>query len=103
MIARVPLAALAVVTAGVSVALLVVMPAPGLIRAMTPPGAEKAALGIWGAYMPLGVALALLCGPGLIAWAGWPGWWWVLSLLSGGAALWVAHAVPADRPRGKGA
>ncbi|WP_213953131.1 MFS transporter [Variovorax sp. dw_954] len=82
--------------------LLVVMPAPGLIRAMTPPGAEKAALGIWGAYMPLGVALALLCGPGLIAWAGWPGWWWVLSLLSGGAALWVARVVPADGPRGKG-
>ncbi|MEJ8854392.1 MFS transporter [Variovorax robiniae] len=80
--------------------LLAVMPAPGLIRAMTPPGAEKAVMGMWGAYMPLGVALALLCGPGLIAWAGWPGWWWVLALLSGGAALWVARVVPADARRG---
>ncbi len=43
--------------------LLAVMPGPGLIRALTPPGADKAALGLWGAYMPLGVALALLLGP----------------------------------------
>ncbi|MEJ8846545.1 CynX/NimT family MFS transporter [Variovorax rhizosphaerae] len=82
--------------------LLAVMPAPGLIRAMTPPGTEKAALGLWGAYMPLGVALALLCGPGLIAWAGWPAWWWVLSVLSAGAALWVVKVVPADARRGTG-
>lgn len=79
--------------------LLTVMPAPGLIRALAPSGAEKAALGLWGAYMPLGVALALLCGPALIAWGGWPGWWWVLSLLSAAAALWVVAVVPADRAR----
>ena len=29
--------------------LLTVMPGPGLIRALTPPGADKAALGLWGA------------------------------------------------------
>lgn len=79
--------------------LLTVMPAPGLIRALAPPGAEKAALGLWGAYMPLGVALALLCGPGLIALAGWPGWWWALSMLSAAAGLWVMVAVPVDRLR----
>ncbi|MEO5736825.1 MAG: MFS transporter, partial [Variovorax sp.] len=79
--------------------LLTVMPAPGLIRAMAPPGAEKAALGLWGAYMPLGVALALLCGPTLIAWAGWPGWWWALALVSGATTLWVAAVVPPDRLR----
>ena len=82
--------------------LLAVMPGPGLIRAMSPPGAEKAALGLWGAYMPLGVALALLLGPALIAWAGWPGWWWVLSLVSAAAAVWVALAVPADDARSRG-
>ncbi|RYF30569.1 MAG: MFS transporter, partial [Comamonadaceae bacterium] len=38
--------------------LLAVMPGPGLIRALAPVGAEKAALGLWGAYMPFGVALA---------------------------------------------
>ncbi|RZI76021.1 MAG: MFS transporter, partial [Variovorax sp.] len=35
--------------------LLTVMPAPGLIRKLAPFGAEKSALGLWGAYMPLGV------------------------------------------------
>ncbi|MDQ0080033.1 MFS family permease [Variovorax boronicumulans] len=79
--------------------LLAVMPGPGLIRALTPPGADKAALGLWGAYMPLGVALALLLGPALIAWGGWTDWWWALSLVSAGAALWLWTVVPADRTR----
>jgi MFS family permease len=79
--------------------LLAVMPGPGLIRALTPPGADKAALGLWGAYMPLGVALALLLGPVLIAWGGWPDWWWALSLVSAAAAFWLCLAVPADRGR----
>jgi CP family cyanate transporter-like MFS transporter len=79
--------------------LLAVMPGPGLIRALTPPGADKAALGLWGAYMPLGVALALLLGPALIAWGGWPDWWWALSVVSTVAALWLWLAVPADGVR----
>jgi CP family cyanate transporter-like MFS transporter len=81
--------------------LLVVMPGPGLVRSMSPAGTEKTALGLWGAYMPLGVALALLLGPALITWAGWPGWWWALSAVSGAAAAWVALAVPADRHRAR--
>lgn len=79
--------------------LLVVMPGPGLIRAMSTPGTERMALGLWGAYMPLGVALALLTGPALIAWLGWPGWWWALALVSAAAGVWVALAVPDDRLR----
>jgi len=79
--------------------LLAVMPGPGLIRALTPPGADKAALGVWGAYMPLGVALALLLGPALIAWGGWGDWWWALSAVSAGSALWLWSAVPPDRVR----
>jgi MFS family permease len=81
--------------------LLAVMPGPGLIRALSPPDAEKAALGLWGAYMPLGVAVALLSGPALIAWLGWPSWWWALSAVSAAAALWVALAVPADTRRAR--
>ncbi|MGJ7508477.1 MFS transporter [Variovorax sp. GT1P44] len=79
--------------------LLAVMPGPGLVRALTPPGSEKAALGMWGAYMPLGVALALLLGPALIASAGWQGWWWALGGVSGAAAIWVALVVPGDKAR----
>jgi CP family cyanate transporter-like MFS transporter len=74
--------------------LLAVMPGPGLIRALTPPGADKAALGLWGAYMPLGVALALLFGPALIAWGGWADWWWALSSSRAGRALGVAGRAP---------
>jgi MFS family permease len=77
--------------------LLAVMPGPGLIRTLAPPSREKKALGLWGAYMPLGVALALLLGPALIAWGGWPGWWWMLSAVSAAAALWVLLAVPPDK------
>ena len=84
--------------------LLAVMPGPGLIRAIAPAGADKAAIGLWGAYMPLGVALALLAGPWLIAGTGWPGWWWALAATSTAAAIWVLLAVPGDRARrGEGA
>ncbi|MDM0088395.1 MULTISPECIES: MFS transporter [unclassified Variovorax] len=76
--------------------LLVVMPAPALIRATAPSGAEKSALGWWGAYMPLGVASALLVGPALIAALGWGAWWWALAGVSAAAACWVAASVPAD-------
>ncbi|MBC7394576.1 MAG: MFS transporter [Variovorax sp.] len=77
--------------------LLTVMPAPGLIRAVVPAGLEKLAMGFWGAYMPLGVALALLLGPMLIASMGWQGWWWALSAVSACACVWVWRSVPADR------
>ena len=76
--------------------LLAVMPAPGLIRALAPPGTEKKAMGLWGAYMPLGVALALLFGPLLIAAVGWAGWWCLLALVSLAAAVWLAVGVPSD-------
>jgi MFS transporter, CP family, cyanate transporter len=74
--------------------LMVVMPAPALIRATAPPDREKSALGWWGAYMPLGVAAALLAGPFLIGAAGWPAWWWASAAVSGAAALCVAACVP---------
>lgn len=79
--------------------LLAVMPGPGLIRAVAPAGSEKAASGLWGAYMPFGVALGLLLGPALIARVGWPGWWLTLAIASAAAAAWVALAVPADSAR----
>ena len=53
-------------------------------------------MGLWGAYMPLATALALLFGPLAIAAIGWRGWWWALAALSAAMALWLRHAVPAD-------
>ena len=78
--------------------LLAAMPAPGLIRRLVAPSRMNAMLGLWGAYMPLGTAAALLLGPLVIAGSGWPGWWWLLALVSAAMASWLWVAVPADPP-----
>jgi CP family cyanate transporter-like MFS transporter len=76
--------------------LLASMPAPALIRRLVAPQRVSAMLGLWGAYMPLGAALALLCGPPFIAAASWPAWWVLMGALSLGMAVWVMAVVPAD-------
>ncbi len=76
--------------------LLVVLPAPGLVRSLVDPRRVSAMMGLWGAYMPLATALALLFGPLAIAALGWPGWWWTLAALSAAMAVGLRHAVPAD-------
>jgi len=75
--------------------LLVVLPAPGLIRRLVVPQQLSRMLGLWGTYMPFGAALALLIGPVWIGAFGWRAWWWVLGGLSLAMALWLAWAVPA--------
>jgi CP family cyanate transporter-like MFS transporter len=79
--------------------LLASLPAPGLIRRLVEPARLNAMLGLWGAYMPFGTAVALLLGPAFIALSGWQGWWWLLAVLSLGMALLLWAAVPeaADR------
>jgi len=74
--------------------LLASLPAPGLIRRLVEPSRLSATLGLWGAYMPFGTALALLAGPAFIAASGWPAWWWVLGVLSLVMACWTWQAVP---------
>jgi MFS family permease len=78
--------------------LLVVLPAPGLVRSLVEPRRASAMMGLWGAYMPFATALALLLGPLAIATIGWRGWWLALAVLSAAMALWLWHAVPADAP-----
>lgn len=75
--------------------LLVVLPAPGLVRQLVPPLHLPRAMGLWGAYMPLATSLALLCGPLLIESAGWRAWWWALAALTAAMAVVVSRAVPA--------
>lgn len=79
--------------------LLVSMPAPSLIRHLVDPLRMSVMLGLWGTYMPLGTALALLCGPLVIALSGWELWWWGLAVLTLGMAWWVWRVVPSDRLR----
>ena len=76
--------------------LLVAMPAPSLIRRLVDPTRMSTTLGLWGAYMPFGTALALLCGPLVLAWLGWQGWWWLLGAASSFMALWLWLALPSD-------
>jgi MFS family permease len=78
--------------------LLVVLPAPALVRQLVEPQRLSLMLGVWGAYMPLATASALLLGPLFIAALGWRAWWWALgglSLLMAGA---VARRVPTLAP-----
>ncbi|WP_439517781.1 MFS transporter [Hydrogenophaga sp.] len=77
--------------------LLAVLPAPGLLRQRVEHGPTLArSLGWWGAYMPLGTALALLLGVPLLGALGWRGAWCFLAVLSIAAAVALARWVPRD-------
>jgi MFS family permease len=76
--------------------LLVALPAPALIRRLVPPAQLPGMLGVWGAYMPTGTALALLLGPLFIPAWGWGAWWWLFAAVSLAMALWLHRVVPAD-------
>ena len=75
--------------------LMVVLPAPGLLRALTPPNRLRGMLGTWGAFMPVAIALALLAGPPVIEAAGWRAWWVTLAGVSAAMALTLRWAIPA--------
>ena len=76
--------------------LLVALPAPALIRRLVSPQQLSGMLGVWGAYMPTGTALALLVGPLFIPAWGWSAWWWLFALVSLGMAAWVWQVIPVD-------
>ena len=76
--------------------LLVALPAPALIRRLVPPARLSGMLGVWGAYMPTGTALALLAGPLFIPVWGWGAWWWLFAAVSLAMAAALLRAVPAD-------
>lgn len=81
--------------------LLVSLPAPGLVMRLVSPARRHAAMGLWGAYMPSGTALALLFGPWVVYRLGWPSWWWLLAGLSFMAAICLWWLVPPDRMRSR--
>ena len=83
--------------------LLVTLPAPALIRQLVPPEKLSGVLGLWGAYMPAGTALALLFGPIWIPAWGWPSWWWLFATASACMALALAWLVPPDAQRRRAA
>lgn len=83
--------------------LCVVLPAPSLMRQLVPAAKLPQFMGLWGAYMPAGVALALLAGPVVMALWSWQIWWALLGVLAGCAGLGLALAVAPDARRATGA
>ena len=77
--------------------LLVVLPAPALLRRLTPRARTQTTMGYWGSYMPIGTAFALLVGPFVLHAFGWRVWWLSLAGLSFGMALWLWRCLPDDR------
>ncbi len=82
--------------------LMSVTPGPSLIRRGVEAQAVQARMGLWGAYMPLGTALALLTGPLWIASLGWSAWWWVTALPSSLLAIALWRSLPPDPRHGSG-
>jgi MFS family permease len=76
--------------------LWVALPAPALIRRLVPPSQLPGMLGVWGAYMPTGTALALLVGPLFIPAWGWDAWWGLFAAASLLMAWVLSRGVPAD-------
>jgi MFS family permease len=74
--------------------LLASMPAPSLIRRLVEPERVSAALGWWGAFMPLGTALALFAGPLAMDAMDWRGWWMMLAAVAAVTGTVLATALP---------
>jgi MFS family permease len=79
--------------------LLASMPAPGLIRRLVSSDRVSAALGMWGAYVPVGTAIALLCGPPVIHVVAWRGLWLLLALVALAMAIVLGVSLPPDPVR----
>lgn len=89
------LASRAVESAGL---LLAVLPGPALLARLADPARLRLVMGCWAAYMPAGMAIALVACGALVERAGWRPLWAGCGLLALGAALMVARVVPpADR------
>lgn len=78
--------------------LLVSLAAPALIRALVAPQRLNLRMGLWGTYMPTGMALALLAGPVVMSGQGWQAWWLGLGLLAAAMAAWAWRVLGWDDP-----
>jgi MFS family permease len=73
--------------------LLMTVAAPGLISAAAAPRDRSFSMGLWGTYMPAGIALGLLSAP-LVETQGWRFAWALLALLLGAATVACWRVVP---------
>ncbi|RAU22444.1 MFS transporter [Paramagnetospirillum kuznetsovii] len=73
--------------------MLVTISAPALITLLTLPAQRQMAFGLWGAFMPFGMAVSMAAAPGL-PWLGWRGLWLAMAALLAAYALWVHRSMP---------
>ena len=66
--------------------IIAVVSAPAIIAEAAAPADRRLASGMWGSFMPLGMAAMLLASPFLQEWAGWRGSW---AFMAGVTALWA--------------
>jgi MFS family permease len=78
--------------------LITITSAPALIRQVVPPQRVSKWMGIWGSFMPVATALALLLGPGLMLALGWQAVWGGMALLSAAMAWGLQRAVAQQVP-----
>jgi MFS transporter, DHA1 family, inner membrane transport protein len=72
-----------------------VVAVPAIIRIACQPADRNLALGLWGTYLPAGMAIALLAAPGLMEEFGWRGFWWGnVALVIGFAGLAAVGLTP---------
>ena len=74
--------------------LMVIVPAPALLRSLVDPDRLSTAMGFWGTFMPTGTATALLLGPALMAHFGWATWWETLGAIALLMALLFNIGIP---------
>lgn len=82
----------------------VLVAAPALILRATQPQDMRLAMGMWGTFMPTGIAIMILLTPPLLAAAGWRGLWFVNAGLCWGfaAMFWAGTRHSADGPMARG-
>ena len=74
--------------------LMIIVPAPALLRSLVAPDRLSTAMGFWGTFMPTGTATALLLGPVLMAHFGWATWWETLGAIALLMALLFHVGIP---------
>lgn len=72
--------------------LVIVVAAPSIIAESSSAGDRRLAVGMWGSFMPAGMALMLALAPFVQGWIGWRGSWMLMSAVTG---LWIAMVLMA--------